>query len=124
MVGLITALLVKHVVFDWFYQPAWMWQKKGTFGAWGGIAHSGIHAVVTAIILAIFLGLEFWPLVLGLAVFEFVIHYWTDWSKMNINRIRGWKCNTHEEFWYLTGVDLLIHLMTYMVIAWVVERSF
>jgi len=44
----------------------------------------------------------------------------TDWSKMNINRIKGWDANKNPEFWYLTGLDQLVHQLTYLGIVTVV----
>jgi hypothetical protein len=110
---LITALLVKHFIWDFYYQPPYMWQNKGTLGHLGGIIHSGVHALTTIIILYQFISPEN-AVLLGL--FEFVVHYWTDWAKMNINRIKGWTATTHNEFWQLTGFDQLVHQLTYVAI--------
>lgn len=117
MITLLTLLLVKHFIWDFWYQPPYMWQNKGTFGHWGGIAHSGVHAVTTFVILCFYI---FPALALALAVFEFVVHYWTDWAKMNINRVKGWGATTHNEFWQLAGFDQLVHQLTYVVILAIV----
>ena len=114
MITLLTLLLVKHFIWDFYYQPAYMWQNKGIFGHWGGISHSGIHAFTTYIILCFFVDSTEFALLL--AVGEFVIHYITDYAKMNINRIKGWGATTHDEFWQLTGFDQLVHQLTYVVI--------
>lgn len=114
MLLLLTALLIKHFIFDFYYQPPFMWQNKGKFGHWGGIAHSGLHALATFLILLFF---TITPIALFACLFEFVIHYLTDWCKMNINRIKGWGATTHEQFWQLTGFDQLIHQLTYIVIV-------
>lgn len=79
----------------------------------GGIAHSGIHALVTFVILCFF---AMPTLALAIAILEFGAHYLTDWAKMNINRAKGWACNTHNEFWQLTGLDQLFHQLTYVAI--------
>lgn len=112
-VTLLTLLLVKHFIWDFYYQPSYMWQNKGTFGHPGGIIHSGLHAVTTGLILVFFTTL---PVILAAMLIEFVIHYATDWAKMNINRTKGWTATTHDEFWQLTGFDQLIHQLTYVVI--------
>lgn len=114
---LLTLLLVKHFIFDFYYQPPYMWQNKGTFGHWGGIAHSGIHAFATYFILCLFVVPA---AALMLAAFEFVVHYLTDWAKMNINRIKGWTATTHNEFWQLTGFDQLVHQLTYVFILFMI----
>ena len=120
IIVLLALLLVKHFVWDFYYQPPYMWQNKGTFGHWGGVVHSGIHAFTTFIILLFFTA----PLLaLLLMLFEFVVHYLTDYAKMNINRIKGWGATTHNEFWQLTGFDQLMHQLTYIVIAIVVLHA-
>lgn len=112
---LIAALLVKHFVWDFFYQPPYMLQNKGTLGHWGGIAHSGVHAITTLVILLFFLPVS--NLIVFIApLFEFALHYLTDYAKMNINRIKGWGATTHNEFWQLTGLDQLVHQLTYVAI--------
>jgi hypothetical protein len=114
MIYLITLLLIKHFVFDFYYQPPFMWQNKGTFGHWGGIVHSGLHSIATFVILLFFTS----PAIAVLAVvFEFVVHYLTDYAKMNINRVKGWTATTHNEFWQLTGLDQLVHQLTYVAIV-------
>lgn len=117
MILLITLLLVKHFIWDFWYQPPYMWQNKGTFGHIGGIVHSGIHAVTTFFILLFFTSTMIAALAL---VFEFVVHYVTDWAKMNINRTKGWGATTHNEFWQLTGFDQLVHQLTYIAILAIV----
>ena len=117
MLTLITLLLVKHFIWDFYYQPPYMWKNKGTFGHPGGILHSYAHAQASFFILV------WWttPLfALFFSLFEFSIHYLTDFAKMNINKAKGWACNTHEEFWQLTGFDQLIHQLTYVVMVYAV----
>jgi hypothetical protein len=53
----------------------------------------------------------------AIAVSEFVVHYHMDWFKMWYNKKKGWACNTHPEFWYLTGIDQFVHSITYLGIA-------
>lgn len=114
MITMLVLLLVKHFVWDFLYQPPYMWQNKGTFLHPGGILHSGLHAVTTYIILTFYLQYALGALILS--CFEFVLHYLTDFAKMNINQRFGWKSNTHNEFWILTGLDQLIHSLTYVAI--------
>lgn len=114
---LLTLLLVKHFVWDFFYQPPFMWQNKGSFGHPGGIVHSGLHAVTTFFLLLPFTTVTTSAILL---VFEFVVHYATDWAKMNLNRVKGWTATTHNEFWQLTGLDQLVHQLTYVAILAIV----
>ena len=113
MILLLTLLLVKHFIWDFWYQPPYMWQNKGTFGHWGGISHSGIHAVTSFVILLFFTTTYIAVLAM---IFEFIAHYATDWAKMNINKSKGWTATTHNEFWQLTGFDQLVHQLTYVAI--------
>lgn len=117
---LLFLLTVKHFVADFLYQPPYQWMNKGTYGHMGGIAHSGQHALLTAIILPFF-GVT-WLTAVGIALMEFVIHYHTDWAKMNLNKKMGWGATTHNEFWILLGVDQLIHSLTYLMIVDMVFR--
>ena len=47
MLGLITGFFVKHMIADYYLQFSWMIKDKGTYNAKGGIAHSGLHALLT-----------------------------------------------------------------------------
>ena len=85
MLMLLTALTIKHFIFDFLYQPPYQWQNKGTYGHWGGLVHSGQHACASLIILLFFTN----PLAaLGIVVLEFLIHYHMDWFKMNFNMVK------------------------------------
>ena len=125
IVGLFALLQIKHFVCDFLYQPAYMWKNKGTFGHWGGLAHSGFHAFATLIILGFLPQPHHLPpgeisyLVLALVAVEFVIHYLVDWSKMNINAHFGWGATTHSQFWIFLGVDQLAHQLTYCGIVYI-----
>ena len=121
LVWLLLALQIKHFIWDFYYQPPYMWQNKGTFGHPGGILHSGLHAITTFYLLFTF------PVTAELAALiaagEFIVHYLTDYAKMNINRIKGWACNTHNEFWQLTGLDQLFHQLTYVAILAIIAAQ-
>lgn len=113
MIFLLTLLQLKHFVFDFLYQPPWQFRNKGTYGHWGGIVHSGQHAIPTFLLLLLWLT----PLAAGIiAVGEFLVHYHIDWAKMNINAKMGWGSDTHNEFWQLLGLDQLLHQLTYIAI--------
>ena len=111
MILLTFLLFTKHFIFDFVYQPPYQWHNKGTYGHWGGIVHSAQHAISTFVILLFFTNPT---LASFLSLVEFVLHYHTDWAKMNINAHQGWKCNTHNEFWILTGFDQYLHALTYI----------
>jgi len=120
LVWLLIILQIKHFLLDFVFQPPYMWRNKGTFGHPGGIIHSGIHAWMTFFIITFLIPSSTIEVRLGIYALEFMIHYMTDWSKMNINRIKGWDANKNPEFWYLTGLDQLVHQLTYLGIVTVV----
>lgn len=78
--------------------------------------YAGIQALSTFFLLIIFVPVLSYLLYV-VALVEFVVHYHVDWAKMNINRVMGWKADTHNEFWLLLGFDQLLHYLTY---AWIV----
>lgn len=114
MLLLLLLLTIKHFVFDFLYQPPYQWQNKGIYGHPGGIIHGGQHALATGLILLMFTN----PVMAALIAFgEFLIHYHTDWFKMNYNKKKGWGANTHPQFWVLLGADQLVHSLTYIAIC-------
>lgn len=117
---LLVALQIKHFVLDFAYQPPYMWMNKGTLGHPGGIIHAGLHALMSFILV---LTVSSVSVALTVLLFEFVAHYLIDYAKMNINRIKGWKCNTHSEFWILAGLDQLLHQFTYIIILMMVANN-
>ena len=52
-----------------------------------------------------------------LALADGVIHYHVDWAKMNLNAKMGWGPNTHEQFWWLLGLDQFLHALTYIILV-------
>jgi hypothetical protein len=107
-------LEAKHFICDYPLQTLYQLQNKGTYGHPGGILHSGIHVVGTAVVfLAVkpTLGLG-----IGILVAEFLVHYHVDWAKANWIRRRGYTAND-PQFWWAIGLDQLIHHLTYIAIA-------
>lgn len=110
---LILGLFTKHFIVDFPLQHRYQYSNKGTYGHPGGILHSGLHGIGTylclfwyAPIAAIYLGLV-----------DMFIHYHIDWAKMNLNAKMGWGPNTHEQFWWLLGLDQFLHALTYILIV-------
>ncbi len=109
-------LFTKHFVIDFPLQKPYQWMNKGTYGHPGGLLHSGLHGLGTWLSLV-----WFTPYAIALALFDFVVHYHIDWAKMNLNAKMGWGANTHEEFWWLLGLDQYIHSLTYIAIVAYIE---
>jgi hypothetical protein len=109
---------IKHFIFDFLLQKPYQYQNKGTYGHPGGLLHSGLHALGTVLVLWIFADI-FWCILM--AVFDFAVHYHVDWAKVKINKKFGWTATTHEEFWWLLGLDQLMHWLTYcVIIGWTI----
>lgn len=114
---ILTLLVAKHFIVDFPLQPKYQWSNKGTYGHPGGILHAGLHGLGTWLCL-----LPFSTIALPLAFADMLIHYHIDWAKMNINKHYGWGANTHEQFWWLLGLDQFLHYLTYIgIIAWHLE---
>ena len=107
---LLSFLFIKHFVVDFPLQKPYQYLNKGTYGHFGGILHSSLHGLGTALV--------FWfvaPLsCIWLGLMDALIHYHIDWAKVKINKQCGWGPTTHEEFWWLLGADQLLHALTYL----------
>jgi hypothetical protein len=112
----VTLFIIKHIVADYFMQYSWMVKDKGTYGAWGGLAHSGWHGLLTTAVVWHLTGLH-WFLLILFGLFDAVIHYHVDFVKSNI-----WKYKNYgpkdQMYWVTHGIDQLIHFFTYIFIIW------
>ena len=110
---LFTLFMIKHTIADYFLQYSWMIKEKGVYGAWGGIAHSGAHALGTLLVLAILDIPTLYALALSIA--DGVAHYHIDYVKSNF-----WKHKNltpaDQQYWMAHGADQLAHFLTYVVI--------
>lgn len=111
-------LLTKHFIVDFPLQTKFQWSNKGTYGHLGGILHASLHAIGTfaclywyAPIAAVYLSLT-----------DCFVHYHVDWLKMNLNKKLNWGPNTHEQFWWLLGLDQYLHALTYVMIVFLVTN--
>ena len=108
-------LFVKHWYIDFVDQSMDEVNSKGNYGEWLGIRHSFKHGFATFIILLYFTFNIFDALWLG--IMDFVIHYHTDWAKININRKKNYTVET-PQFWAWLGADQLVHSFTYLYLVW------
>ena len=115
-IPLLIGLLAKHMVADYYLQFSWMIKEKSIYGAFGGLAHSGLHGVLTSSVLWWF-GLPFF-LGLAMGILDFIFHYHIDWTKSNL-----WKNNSFtpndQVYWMIHGTDQFLHLMTYVLILYI-----
>jgi hypothetical protein len=107
---LIGLLFTKHFVVDFPLQYRYQYSNKGTYGHPGGILHASLQGLGTMAC--------FWwyaPLAcVWLGFIDAVVHYHVDWAKMRLNARMGWGPMTHEQFWWLLGLDQFLHAMTYV----------
>jgi len=122
--ALMTLFIVKHFLFDFLWQFAYMVQNKGVYGHEGGVHHSMLHALGTVIVLIMFYNLAVHQLSVDTAgmivVFgavDGVVHYHIDWLKQQINE----RYKTSDpEFWHYLGIDQALHNLTYVVLTYFV----
>ena len=108
-------LFVKHFICDFPLQAyPWMYRNKGTYMHPGGIAHAGIHALGTLLVLVSFIG----SAAMLYAAIDMLVHYHIDWAKMNVSKRYDLQPNNSERFWILLGFDQLLHHITYFVIVY------
>lgn len=119
---LMLLFVTKHLIFDWWMQPAWMAFEKHDMRKKGGYIHAGLNVIGTWITVVMFgfMGYDYQvsiTLYILLLLGEFVSHYLMDFIKMNVNRKMGWKCNEHQAFWNWTGFDQWFHMMYLVMMA-------
>ena len=108
-------LFIKHFICDFPLQATpWMYRNKGMYMHLGGIAHAGIHALGTLLVLTPFLG----TLAIMYAAIDMLVHYHIDWAKMSVGKRYDLQPNNSERFWILLGFDQLLHHITYFVIVY------
>ena len=113
IIYIFAALQLKHFIVDFPLQGPYMYKNKGTWGHPGGILHAGFHGLMT-----IFCFMFSVPTSVAfmIGLIDFLVHYIIDWSKMNLNRVLGYGPTTHEEFWWLLGLDQFLHQLTYIAL--------
>ena len=116
MCEILVLVVVKHIICDFPLQAhAWVYSRKGDYGARGGIAHALMQGAGSAVVLAA-LSIDI-QLMTFLVLAEVVAHYHIDWLKMTLNKMFGLGPTGSEKFWILIGADQLAHHLTYAVIA-------
>ena len=117
MLLVLAGLQTKHFAADFLLQTERMRREKGLYGRAGGLWHSLVHVMGSAIVLLPTVGPTA-PLA-AVLVGEGAAHYHIDWSKERIGRRQGLAMQS-EGFWRLFGLDQLAHQFTYLVMLFVV----
>ncbi len=115
---LMTLLLVKHTIADFFLQRSFMFKDKYVYLGRGGIIHAATHGVFTFIVLILCIS-NFWLAATLLALLDMILHYHIDYIKSNWN-IRTKASPSENRYWYAFGLDQLAHFLTYSLIVYTV----
>lgn len=113
MTLLLILLLIKHFVLDYVWQPPWMLNEKTPYGAAGGIAHAGVHGLGTFMCVLFFVNL---PAAILLAILDTALHYHVDYAKTVWSNLHP-TTPDQPKFWFVHGLDQLLHHITYVMIA-------
>lgn len=116
MLEMLFWFIIKHFICDFPLQATpWMYLNKGTYGHIGGITHSAIHGIGTALICYFYIP-EWW---VTFALVDYLAHYHIDYGKVKVGRMFNLRPDNSECFWILLGFDQLLHFMTYFAFLWV-----
>lgn len=118
-IGLLALLQIKHWYIDFVNQSMEEVHSKGIYGDLPGLWHSGKQALGTFLCILILTGSGFYFEAFLLGLLDFVIHYHTDWAKINLNKKKNYTVET-PEFWMWLGADQLVHQLTYLLILYLV----
>lgn len=110
---------IKHFIADFPLQTKYQYLHKHDLNHPGGYVHAFIHGVGTIFVLGQTTTLLGNDLAI-IATAEMIIHFFIDWSKMNINIKMNWKSDNSEYFWWLLGFDQFLHYLTYIGIIYIV----
>lgn len=114
VLGALALFQLKHFACDFALQTTRQIQAKGNYGQLGGVQHAGLHALGS--LPALLVLTQSAPLIAGIMLGEFVIHYHVDWSKARIDKARRLN-DTTTAYWVVFGFDQLVHQMTYLGIV-------
>lgn len=105
---------IKHFLADFLWQFPYMVADKGYYGGAGGMAHAGIHGILTFFVLIGFVRPED---AVTIALIDSAVHYHIDWAKTNLSR--GLSIEDHR-FWIWFGLDQTLHYLTYIAIIGII----
>ena len=111
---------LKHFICDFVLQTAYLYRNKGIYGHRAGIIHAGLHALGS--LPAILMLTSAMPLVAGIVIAEFLVHYHVDWLKLFIDKHRHLDAS-QGIYWAIFGADQLIHQLTYVAILAVLAQA-
>jgi len=108
----LVALIIKHFVCDFPLQHKYQYLNKGRYGHLGGILHACLHGLGTLYVSYCFNAPLWYALV------DVLVHYHIDWAKVRISKHYSLTATNSEYFWWLLGLDQMLHYLTY---AWMIS---
>ena len=115
LIWIMLALVVKHFLADCPLQTTYMLGKSKRVGwALPLLAHSGVHALFTLVVLLAF-GVHW--LAIPAALAEMVAHFMIDRVKAHPDLGGRWN-PSQPQFWWALGADQLAHNLCYLLMAW------
>ena len=118
-ISLLALLQIKHWYIDFVNQSMEEVHSKGIYGDGPGLWHSGKQGLGTLFCILVLTGWGYAFEAFLIASLDFVIHYHTDWAKINLNKKKNYTVET-PEFWMWLGFDQLVHQLTYLLILYLV----
>ena len=113
MIEVLAALMIKHYLADYVFNntPS----NKHIYGSAGSVNHLIIHMLFCTLALIFLVPIH---LALLAIIFDGFIHYHEDWLKSRyLYKRKGLSERVRRA---ITGFDQLVHMLTYILIAWVV----
>ena len=115
MIEILVTLAIKHFLADYIFNPAFTPTDKHIYGSKGSFGHLGMHMFWCIIALVWFLPLE--EVILA-TLFDGFVHYHEDYIKTKfLYKRKGLSDRVRRA---ITGLDQLVHIITYIIIAWAV----
>ncbi|MFO1133401.1 MAG: DUF3307 domain-containing protein [Hyphomicrobiales bacterium] len=114
---LLAGFQVKHLLGDYVFQSPYILENRRIWGHPGGLLHVAIHAALTLPLLLL-AGVHGW-LFLALLLGEAVFHYHVDFVKDGLIYRAGWTV-ADKQYWWVTGIDQMLHQLSYLLIAGVI----
>ncbi len=108
-------LQIKHMFADYFLQTPKMLTGRGQYWHMGRAQHASVHAVGTAIALAL-IGTNAMVIVVLIAV-EWVVHFNIDWWKASYSAKKA-LAPSQALFWRAAGFDQALHQVSYILLVW------
>ena len=99
---------------DYFLQTSRMLSGRGQYWHLGRAQHATVHAIGSAIAIAL-VGAPV-SFIVGLALAEWVVHFNIDWAKARYSDAKQYD-PSEAGFWRANGFDQALHHLTYVAMA-------